>query len=266
MNGVQNIIGGLLVFGFSFVPTRSPIRSWQALFMSYGIWPCSGQFFFSFGCLTLSWEPSAGPRRISAWWLSVWDTTRTVFRIGASRLNKWKTLLLIRSVRRRIYSDIAIAISYNFFLSICFRTYPALDHDSVRWHRCLCQHHRQLLRLQHLGEPAAVDGHWSGHNNHNDILCILGSLLSPNDHHHDSITNPFNSCNFHSSRNSILTKQKSGHADRVLYLLLLLRRLCTVLEPGITECGRSEKKVGRHRLQLCLLGSWECHRASDLPW
>lgn len=37
MNGLQNIIGGLLAFGFSFVPKSSPIKSWQALFISYGI-------------------------------------------------------------------------------------------------------------------------------------------------------------------------------------------------------------------------------------
>lgn len=37
MNGLQQIIGGLLAFGFSFVPSTSPIKSWQALFMTYGI-------------------------------------------------------------------------------------------------------------------------------------------------------------------------------------------------------------------------------------
>ncbi|KAK1723843.1 major facilitator superfamily transporter [Colletotrichum acutatum] len=37
MNGLQQIIGGLLAFGFSFIPSSSPIRSWQALFMTYGI-------------------------------------------------------------------------------------------------------------------------------------------------------------------------------------------------------------------------------------
>ncbi|KAJ5293419.1 uncharacterized protein N7443_009372 [Penicillium atrosanguineum] len=37
MNGLQNILGGLLAFGFSYIPSTSPIKSWQALFMSYGI-------------------------------------------------------------------------------------------------------------------------------------------------------------------------------------------------------------------------------------
>ena len=37
MNGVQQIIGSLMAFGFSFVPQTSPIVSWQALFMTYGI-------------------------------------------------------------------------------------------------------------------------------------------------------------------------------------------------------------------------------------
>lgn len=37
MNGLQQIIGGLLAFGFSFIPASSPLKSWQALFMSYGV-------------------------------------------------------------------------------------------------------------------------------------------------------------------------------------------------------------------------------------
>ncbi|KAH8891120.1 major facilitator superfamily transporter [Thozetella sp. PMI_491] len=37
MNGLQQIIGGLLAFAFSFVPLDSPVSSWQALFMTYGI-------------------------------------------------------------------------------------------------------------------------------------------------------------------------------------------------------------------------------------
>jgi hypothetical protein len=37
MNGFQQMIGSLLAFGFSFVPLSSPIKSWQALFMTYGI-------------------------------------------------------------------------------------------------------------------------------------------------------------------------------------------------------------------------------------
>ncbi|KAK1992340.1 major facilitator superfamily transporter [Colletotrichum falcatum] len=37
MNGLQQIVGGLLAFAFSFIPDSSPIKSWQALFMSYGI-------------------------------------------------------------------------------------------------------------------------------------------------------------------------------------------------------------------------------------
>ncbi|KAF6807902.1 allantoate permease [Colletotrichum plurivorum] len=37
MNGLQQIIGGLLAFGFSFIPASSPLKSWQALFMTYGV-------------------------------------------------------------------------------------------------------------------------------------------------------------------------------------------------------------------------------------
>lgn len=37
MNGVQQIAGSFLAFCFSHIPDSSPIKSWQALFMSYGI-------------------------------------------------------------------------------------------------------------------------------------------------------------------------------------------------------------------------------------
>lgn len=37
MNGFQQMIGSLLAFAFSFVPSTGPIVSWQALFMTYGI-------------------------------------------------------------------------------------------------------------------------------------------------------------------------------------------------------------------------------------
>ncbi|EED13903.1 2-ketogluconate transporter, putative [Talaromyces stipitatus ATCC 10500] len=37
MNGLNQILGGLLAFCFSFVPSTGPVKSWQALFMSYGI-------------------------------------------------------------------------------------------------------------------------------------------------------------------------------------------------------------------------------------
>lgn len=37
MNGFQQMFGSLLAFGFSHIPVTSPIKSWQALFMAYGI-------------------------------------------------------------------------------------------------------------------------------------------------------------------------------------------------------------------------------------
>ncbi|KAH8682738.1 major facilitator superfamily transporter [Xylariales sp. PMI_506] len=37
MNGLQQIIGGLIAFGFSFVPAGSHINSWQGLFLTYGV-------------------------------------------------------------------------------------------------------------------------------------------------------------------------------------------------------------------------------------
>ncbi|KAK1977240.1 major facilitator superfamily transporter [Colletotrichum cereale] len=53
MNGLQQIFGGLLAFAFSFIPASSPIKSWQALFMSYGI------FTVFWGFFVLWWMPDS---------------------------------------------------------------------------------------------------------------------------------------------------------------------------------------------------------------
>jgi hypothetical protein len=37
MNGVNTIVGSFLAFCFSHVPKTAPIKSWQALFLTYGI-------------------------------------------------------------------------------------------------------------------------------------------------------------------------------------------------------------------------------------
>jgi hypothetical protein len=53
MNGVQQIVGSLLAFGFSFIPQTSPIVSWQALFMTYGI------ITVFWGVFVLWWMPDS---------------------------------------------------------------------------------------------------------------------------------------------------------------------------------------------------------------
>lgn len=37
MNGLQQIIGGLLAFLFTLVPANSPISDWQGLFLTHGL-------------------------------------------------------------------------------------------------------------------------------------------------------------------------------------------------------------------------------------
>ncbi|KAJ5693450.1 hypothetical protein N7462_002873 [Penicillium macrosclerotiorum] len=60
MNGLQNIVGGLLAFGFSFIPSSSPLKSWEALFMSYGILTVIWAIFVYF------WMPDS-PMRANCW-------------------------------------------------------------------------------------------------------------------------------------------------------------------------------------------------------
>lgn len=60
MNGLQQIIGGLCAFGFSFVPESSAIKSWQALFMTYGI------MTVFWGVFVLFWMPDS-PMKAKCW-------------------------------------------------------------------------------------------------------------------------------------------------------------------------------------------------------
>ncbi|OQE28676.1 hypothetical protein PENSTE_c003G01506 [Penicillium steckii] len=60
MNGIQNIVGGLLAFGFSFIPSSSPVKSWEGLFMTYGILTVIWAVFVYF------WMPDS-PMRAKCW-------------------------------------------------------------------------------------------------------------------------------------------------------------------------------------------------------
>lgn len=53
MNGVQQIIGGFLGYGFSNIPASSPIKSWQALYTTYGI------ITVLWGIFVLIWMPDS---------------------------------------------------------------------------------------------------------------------------------------------------------------------------------------------------------------
>ena len=53
MNGIQQIFGSLLAFCFSFIPEHAAIKSWQALFMTYGI------ITIFWGSFVLYWMPDS---------------------------------------------------------------------------------------------------------------------------------------------------------------------------------------------------------------
>ena len=50
MNGMQQIVGGLLAYCFSLIKT-GPLKSWQAIFMTYGI------ISFFWGIFVIWWLP-----------------------------------------------------------------------------------------------------------------------------------------------------------------------------------------------------------------
>ncbi|KAJ5169212.1 uncharacterized protein N7482_004806 [Penicillium canariense] len=60
MNGLQQIAGGLLAFGFSFIAESSPLKSWQAIFMTYGI------ITVFWAAFVFWWMPDS-PMRATCW-------------------------------------------------------------------------------------------------------------------------------------------------------------------------------------------------------
>lgn len=51
MNGMQQIVGGLLAYCFSLIKEGSVIKSWQAIFITYGL------FSFLWGIFVMWWMP-----------------------------------------------------------------------------------------------------------------------------------------------------------------------------------------------------------------
>lgn len=56
MNGLNQILGSLLTFCFSFIPITSPVGSWQALFITYGV------LIVIWGCFVAWWMPDSPMR------------------------------------------------------------------------------------------------------------------------------------------------------------------------------------------------------------
>ncbi|KAF2397261.1 MFS general substrate transporter [Trichodelitschia bisporula] len=56
MNGMQQIVGGLLAYSFALTPRTAPLRSWQAMFITYG------GFSVLWGVFVLAWLPDSPMR------------------------------------------------------------------------------------------------------------------------------------------------------------------------------------------------------------
>ncbi|RDW82804.1 MFS allantoate transporter-like protein [Coleophoma cylindrospora] len=56
MNGAQQIVGGLLAYCFTLIKPGGPLKSWQAIFITYG------SFSFLWGCFVFWWMPDSPMR------------------------------------------------------------------------------------------------------------------------------------------------------------------------------------------------------------
>ncbi|CAG9977773.1 unnamed protein product [Clonostachys byssicola] len=112
MNGLQQILGGLAAFAFSFVPHDSPIKSWQALFMTYGIATVFWGFFVLF------WMPDS-PMKAKCW-------SEEDKRLMIERVRENRTGVQNRVFRKeQIYHAIADPQVYAFALIQVCTTLPS---------------------------------------------------------------------------------------------------------------------------------------------
>jgi MFS family permease len=158
MNGLNQILGGLLAFCFSFIPETSPISSWQALFMAYGI-------------LTVFWGAFVG------WWMPDSPMRAHCFtesdkHLMVERVRRNRTGLQNRKFRKEQVWEVVkdpqgeLKKTFPAMIVKCLLmprslrhcTYPAFAHYSLRWTWRLQQHNCEVFRFYDLANPAASNG------------------------------------------------------------------------------------------------------------
>jgi MFS family permease len=140
MNGLQQILGGLAAFAFSFVPHDSPIKSWQALFMTYGIATVFWGFFVLF------WMPDS-PMKAKCW--SEEDKKLMIERVRENRTGVQNRVFR----KEQIYHAIADPQGNRRYfeyrqnrrkftdyrsLRLCFNS--SMHNTTFGWNWCICQY------------------------------------------------------------------------------------------------------------------------------
>lgn len=251
MNGLQNILGGLIAYGFSFVPADSPLKSWQALFMSYGIITVIWAVFVGL------WMPDS-PMRAKCW-------TEEDKRLMIERVRQNQTGLQNRVFRldqvRDAFTDPQRKSALPPFCraavnrsSVRLCHHPDLHYDSSRWHRSVRQHHHQILRLQHARDSAADHGQRRRNHHCPAHLCISGPQVPANNLHHARIPSPLRHLHISPHRRPLQPSPPRRPAHRLLVLLLLLHTNLAIPRPALPQRRRPDEEVRHHRLQLRLLG------------
>ncbi|KAJ5337154.1 uncharacterized protein N7506_005176 [Penicillium brevicompactum] len=112
MNGLQNVVGGLLAFGFSFVPSYSPLKSWEAMFMTYGL------LTVIWGTFVYFWMPDS-PMRAKCW-------TEEDKQLMVERVRQNQTGLQNRSFRKeQVWDALTDPQLYAFALIQILTTIPS---------------------------------------------------------------------------------------------------------------------------------------------
>lgn len=115
MNGLQQIIGGLVAFLFTLMPKDSPIYQWQALFMFHGI------IAFCWGIFVWFWMPDS-PMKAKCW--SEEDKKLIVERLRDNRTGVQNRVFRPEQVKEAFLDPQGEISFFFFFFGFFFGFFP----------------------------------------------------------------------------------------------------------------------------------------------
>lgn len=270
MNGMQQIVGGMLAYCFTLI-TTGPLKSWQWLFLAYGVVSVIFGFF-------VGWYMPDSPMRAKCF--SEEDKHLMVERVrdnqtGVQNKEFKKPQLMEALGDPQVWGYAIIALCttlptsglgsfYNIVIkSLGFTTLQT-----------------QLLAMV-LGAYIIVillSSMWLVQKTGQNLLVMLVFLIPYVDMPPSHMNEPIAHQKLTSSgleqglyRYDLPDDRAHGHTrstrwphDQLLHHLLLLE--CADLGPvhDLAKCGRPNQEVGRHRHQLYCLGDGERHRPTSV--
>lgn len=255
MNGGQQIVGGLLAYCFSLIKT-GPLKSWQALFMTYGL------LSILWGAFVIFWMPDS-PMRAKCF--SEQDKKLMIERVRSNQTGLQNKTFRSYQIREafldpQLYCYMLIAVSPQSthptnphkILPLPFSTQantnakpPDLHNPPNKRPRRLLWHSSNIPRLHRPPNPAPGHGPRRRNNPHPFKFRLPRKTLLPKLPHHGPLRPP----QLH-RHNSAHDSHEPQHRDPsrpvniILHRALVLGRANTEHVYVVAECGGPNEEDG----------------------